>query len=199
MPRCAHTVVHRIPRVVSHARLALLALLVAAAWSGCARDDRNESAPQGESVLRVGPSDTTRQGRTFVATYEDGPVDQLRVVRDTAGGIVVEGGTGFPDGTEISIALLASGGPDGARRRETVAATRAIVELGRFQGQPLLTANGPLPAGPVAIRLLASFAPGRQSDAVLHATAHGQRFRGSGMRLSPDGYAVYESTVEANL
>ncbi|MGH7724300.1 MAG: hypothetical protein ACREOU_02605 [Candidatus Eiseniibacteriota bacterium] len=207
---------------MSRARLAVAFAAVVALTSlalvvGCGGNDRSRDrasgrggaareTPAGETPAGTaggtgtpqgaGPADTSREGRTFVATYDDGPVDRLRIVRDTAGGLVVEGATGFPDGTAVLISLLR---PTAGGRTETVAATRALVELGRFQGEPLLAASGPVPEGPVTIRVLVSFAPGRQSDAVLQATARGRRFGGAGMRDTPDGHAVYESTVEANL
>jgi hypothetical protein len=169
--------------------LALLCVLVLAfAGSGCggnARTTNDAAAP-----------DTAREGSVFVVTFENGPVDQIRIVRDTSNGIVVHGATGFADGTRVAIALLRRR-PDGSD--ETAAVTVAKVALGRFQGEPLAGAGGPVPAGPVRVRLTVSFAPGKQDDAVRAASGDGRRFTGGGMHTAPDGSSYYDLILEAPL
>ncbi len=191
------------PRVP--ATLTLIVALTALA-AGCAKSGDGGRAATSSPGHEAGV-DTGRVGRTFVVTYESGPIDRLRLVRDTAGRIVVEGASGFPDGTRVAVTLMR---PVTGGRYEPAAVLSAKVELGRFQTSPLVDDS---PAGlaqasslatsgtPVPVRLLVtvSFAPGQQSDEVMHASANGRRFRGLGMHELPDGSAVYEQTLEALL
>ena len=173
-----------------------LGLFAAGCGGGGAQGKRSAAAP-----------DTAREGSAFVQSFEDGPVDQIRVVRDTAGGIVVTGATGFPDGTMIGITLqrprkgagrapATGAAPDAF---EAVAVSSARVALGRFTSQPLVPVSGPAPTGLVRVRLLAPFGPGQQSDEVMNATARGRRFTGHGMHAVDEAYSVYETTVEVPL
>jgi hypothetical protein len=141
------------------------------------------------------PPDTARDGHAFVATYDDGPVDQIRIGRDTAGGIVAAGSTSFPDGTRITVALERPR-PDRPREFEAVATTQGEVRLGRFSSTPLKPPTGPLPTGPAHLRITASFGPGAQSPDVLSATGNGRRFRGQGMH-EVGAYSIYEVDLEA--
>jgi len=141
------------------------------------------------------PPDTGRVGHAFVATYDDGPVDQIRIVRDTSGGIVAGGSTSFPDGTRITVALERPR-PDRPREFEAVTTTQGEVELGRFSSMPLKLPDGTPPSGPVRLRVTASFGPGAQSAEVLSATGNGRRFRGQGMH-EVGAYSIYEVDLEA--
>jgi hypothetical protein len=142
-------------------------------------------------------ADTARDGHAFVATYDNGPVDQIRIVRDTSGGIVAAGSTGFPDGTRITVTLQRPR-PGAPHEYEAVASTSGQVALGRFVSQPLSLPEGPVPQGLVRVRIRAPFLPGQQSDEVLAATANGRRFKGKGMHEAGE-FAVYEVDLEAPL
>src|SRR5437763_12968252 len=98
-------------------------------------------------------------------------MDELRFVRGPRGGIVAYGACAFPDGTQLTIALL---GPDD----RPLTLTRATVTTGRFQSLPLVPPDGPLPAGRVHVLLSAPFGPGQQNAEVLRRTAEGRDFSG---------------------
>jgi hypothetical protein len=187
---------------MSRARFIVVAALGALAVAGCApkKDGRASSASGGTggSGSNAAGVDTGRVGHTFVVTYDSGPIDRIRVVRDTSGRIVVEGAGGFPDGTRVVVTLMRAlaGG-----RYEAASRTSASVELGRFMSSPLVDETGapPPPGSTVRLHVSATFAPGQQTDAVLNASANGRRFRGLGMHEVPQGYAIWEQTIEAPL
>lgn len=158
--------------------------------SGCGRPAaRRDEAPPASA------SETTRAGKVLIATFKDGPMDELRLLRDTAGGVVVYGVTDFPEGTRVRVQLVepAAGGAGRA-----LAMTTATVELGHFTSQPLNPASGPLGPGLVAVRVAVSFAPGSQPEAVLAAAGRGLRYHGNGMIPARD-HADYSITMEAPL
>jgi hypothetical protein len=165
-------------------------LLGALGASGCGKSRAHESAAPARAA-----ADTTRQGKVLVATFKDGPVSELRLLRDTSGGVVVYGATDFPEGTRVSIQLVE---PTAGGAARALAMTNAAVTLGQFTSQPLSPASGPLPPGLVAVRVGVSFAPGAQTDQVLNATTRGLRFSGTGMTPSRD-HADYSTSLEAPL
>jgi hypothetical protein len=183
----------------AHAALLVAALGATIALAGCG----------GPAAKRAGSSasapDTSRQGHVFIQTFDDGPVDEVRLVRDTSGGIVAQGATGFPDGTRVTVSLQRArpaprgAAASGAPQYEAIASTTAIVTLGRFAANPLVPTGGPLPQGVVRVRITASFAPGHQTEEVLSASAHGRRYDGHGMHAVGEDYAIYETTLEAPL
>ncbi len=193
-----------------HAAAVALLACVALAGAGCARKPAGSDSaatrapgpmtpPTAESAGEApnADADTARDGHAFVATYGDGPVDQVRIVRDTSGGIVAAGSTGFPDGTKITVTLQQPR-PGQPHVYEAVAATTGEVALGRFASTPLNGPHGPLPQGLVRLRIQASFLPGAQSPAILGATDNGRRFRGKGMHEVGES-SVYEVDIEAPL
>jgi hypothetical protein len=194
-------------RAAGGAGVAVL-LAVCIALSGCgapkrargggaaATGDTTGGAPAADARTEA-PADTAHDGHAFVATYDDGPIDQIRIVRDTSDGIVAGGSTGFPDGTRIQVALERPRAGK-ARTFEAIASTQCEVELGRFSCSPLTPPTGPLPHGPVHVRVSASFAKGDQSNEVLSSTGNGRRFRGHGMHESY-GVVVYQVDVEGTL
>ena len=195
------------PRAAFFARLAIVALVcglvvVATSTSGCTKkhkdDHPDRAASAGGDAGREAGVDTGRVGHTFVVTYDSGPVDRIRIVRDTAGRIVVEGASGFSDGTKVTVTLLR---PATSGKTEAASITRAKVELGRFQTSPLIDEStaAPPPTGVVGLLVSVSFAPGEQSEAVMRASGDGRRFRGHGMKELPGGFAVYEQRIEAPL
>ncbi|MEP7029040.1 MAG: hypothetical protein ABI960_10630 [Candidatus Eisenbacteria bacterium] len=179
------------------AAMLLAAIACTGALAGCG------GPPSAKRASGANAADTTRQGKVFVVTFDDGPVDEIRLVRDTSGGIVAQGATGFPDGTRVTIALqrARAGGRVGTGEPayDAVATSTAMVAVGRFMSQPLVPLSGPVPQGIVRVRLTASFAPGHQTDEVLSASAHGRRYEGHGMHAMGDDYAIYETTLEAPL
>jgi hypothetical protein len=184
-------------------RAAFAFVLLAFLALGCARKNTRDSARDGRPTAESSSQndadvDTGRVGNTFVVTYESGPVDRIRVLRDTSGRIVVEGASGFADGTRVDVTLLR---PLPGGRSEPAAMARARVELGRFQTSPLIdeSTSAPAPSGTVTLLVTVSFAPGKQSEVVMRASADGHRFRGHGMREVPGGHAVYEQRIEAPL
>jgi hypothetical protein len=154
------------------ALLCALALL----GSGCGRDTRttNDAAAP----------DTAREGSVFVITFENGPVDQVRIVRDTSNGIVVHGATALPT-ARGSRSRCSGAAPTAATK--TAAVTVAKVALGRFQCEPLVGRRRACAPGSVRVRLTVSFAQGKQDDAVRAASGDGRRFTGPGMHTAPDG------------
>jgi len=188
--------------------LCLALVTLAGVGAGCSRKqapaERNVAPgpmtpPTAESAHDApnADADTARDGHAFVATYADGPVDQIRIVRDTDGGIVTAGSTSFPDGTVMTVTLQQPR-PGNPHAYEAVASTTGQVALGRFASAPLNGPHGPLPQGLVRLRIRASFLPGAQSDAILGATSNGRRFRGKGMHEMGES-AVYEVDIEAPL
>jgi hypothetical protein len=177
----------------AHAVVALAALVAVLGTSGCGKSRAHET-----TAVRAGSvaADTTRQGKVLVATFKDGPVSELRLLRDTSGGVVVYGVTDFPEGTRVSIQLIEPMAGGGAAH--ALAMTNAAVTLGQFTSQPLNPASGPLPPGMVAVRVGVSFAPGAQTDQVQNAAARGLRFSGTGMTPSRD-HADYSTSLEAPL
>lgn len=175
----------------AHALVAIALFLGALGAGGCGKPRAHGNAAPARAT-----ADTTRQGKVLVATFKDGPVSELRLLRDTAGGVVVHGATDFPEGTRVSIQLVEPGAAGSSAR--ALAMTNAAVALGEFTSQPLTPASGPLPPGLVTVRVGASFAPGAQSDQVLNAAAQGLRFSGTGMTPSRD-HADYSTTLEAPL
>jgi hypothetical protein len=187
----------RAPGAMARPRLAALALLVCALGCGGDRPPGDEAPPSANrAVGRAGEPDTSRSGPAFLAVYRDGPLDELRVVRATDGGLVVAGLCGFPDGTKVTIALLAR---NPAGDLEAAATVRAVVAEGRFMGSPLAGAAGPPSSGVHVLRLSAAFGPGDQDPAVLASAAGGRRYRGPGMRTLDDGRIVFETLLEAPL
>lgn len=152
-------------------------------------------AARTENSATTSAPETTRAGKVFIATFKDGPMDELRLLRDTAGGVVVYGATDFPEGTRVRVQLIepAAGGAGRA-----LAMTTATVELGHFTSQPLNSSSGPPGPGLVAVRVAVSFAPGVQPDAVQAAAGRGLRYHGNGMIPSPD-HADYSISMEAPL
>jgi hypothetical protein len=164
------------------ALVGLLALVVA----GCGRAPARNAGPTAEAR-----PDTVREGKALVATYKDGPVSELRLVRDTSQGVVAWGETDFPEGTQVRVTLLTPA-------EEMLAVTTARVELGHFSSQPLVPGSGPLLPGLAIVRLEARFASGAQTDSILAVTDHGRRFRGHGMTPAGD-HADYLISLEAPL
>jgi hypothetical protein len=135
--------------------------------------------------------DTLRDGKALVATWPDGPVRELRLVRDTSDGIVVWGESSFPEGTLVRATLLTSDD-------HMLAVTGARVEAGIFSSQPLVPTAGPLPHGLVRVRVEAQFGPRAQTDSILAVTDRGRRFHGNGMTPAED-HADWRITMEAPL
>ena len=84
------------PRAAFAALSTLVALLATVALApGCARkhgdtaggDGSERSADAAGDAGDAAGVDTGRVGHTFVVTYDSGPVDRIRIVRDTAAGI----------------------------------------------------------------------------------------------------------------
>jgi hypothetical protein len=122
-----------------------------------------------------------------------GPVDELVVLRDTAGRFVVSGLCFFPDGTRVSVAVYDSTGRFRAR-------TLPVVERALIGSLPLGDEEGRgWPPGRYAIELSADFAPGSQSPEVLRALGAGDRFRGPGMTRSAQGYLAYSRRFQVRL
>jgi hypothetical protein len=183
------------------AALLLLVLLLVAGPAGCGRPPGNAGEPVPDSATGSagtrGPApDTGRAGPAFLAVYRDGPLDELRVVRATDGGLVVAGVAGFPEGTRITVSLLGRGAGGGL---EPVASSRARVEAGRFMSTPLAAVSGPPPPGVHVLRVTVPFGPGDQDPAVLRAADDGRRFRGPGVHEPAGGRIVFETTLEVPL
>lgn len=180
----------------------LVALAAFALAAGCDRPRERAGEPEAGAPADPTPApaaevppDTSRAGPAFLAIYRDGPLDELRVVRATDGGLVVAGESAFPEGTRVTVSLLARGA-GGAL--EPVASSRARVESGSFMSPPLAGVAGPPPPGLHVLRVSVPFGPGEQDPGVLRAASDGRRFRGSGVREQA-GRIVFETTLEVPL
>jgi hypothetical protein len=136
----------RRPRAALTALLAC-GLLVGASGCGKPRAERASAPGDGRKA------DTTRVGKVFVASFKDGPVREIRLLRDTAGGVVVYGETEFPEGTLVRVELVEPNSPVAVRAGRALAMTTATVKLGNFASQPLVPAAGPWPTGMTAARI----------------------------------------------
>lgn len=178
----------------------LAAFLLAAAVTGCgeAPGRHDGPPPAGDSPVAAGGEapDTSRAGPAFLALYRSGPLEEVRVVRATDGGLVVAGLCAFPEGTQVTLSLLAPGPGDA---HVTLASVRARVEHGRFLGAPLAGVAGPPPAGIHPLRISAAFGPGDQEPEVLAAAAHGRRYHGPGVRELAGGRIIFETLLEVPL
>src|SRR5688500_12203270 len=182
-------------RAVRALPVLLVALAAAALAAGCDRPRERAGGPDAgapadstpaPAAAAEAPPDTSRAGPAFLAIYRDGPLDELRVVRATDGGLVVAGASAFPQGTRVTVSLLARGA-GGAL--EPVASSRARVESGSFMSPPLAGVAGPPPPGLHVLRVSVPFGPGDQDPEVLRAASDGRRFHGSGVR-EPAGRIV---------
>jgi hypothetical protein len=167
-------------------------LVIALGLGGCGGGAAR--TPEGARAARP---DTMRDGKVLVATFKDGPVREVRLLRDTAGGVVVWGQAEFPEGTRVRATLLASDA-SGTQPDRMLALTSARVALGEFSAPPLVPVSGPVPQGIVRVRLEATFTPGEQTDSILAVTDRGRRLRGHGMTPAGD-HADYALTLEAPL
>jgi hypothetical protein len=124
---------------------------------------------------------------------ETGPVEELVVLRDTAGRFVVSGVCFFPDGTRLDVALYDS-------TQQLRARTRPLVDRAMFRSLPLgdEAERGWTP-GRYAVELSADFAPGSQSPQVLRAFGSGEQFRGPGMIRSWQGHPAYSRRFQVRL
>jgi hypothetical protein len=114
-----------------------------------------------------------------------GPLDDLVIVRDTAGHFVVSGLCFFPDGTRLTVALYDSSGTPLARTQPTVEdALFRSLPLGPDQGTALVP-------GRYALEISAEFAPGAQPPRVVRALGSGREFSGPGMTKSRQGHPAY--------
>ena len=166
-------------------RKAAVALLLCSILAGCG------PAPSKDHAGGAAKPDTVRDGKALVASFRDGPVNEVRLVRDTSQGVVVWGQTSFPEGTQVRATLLAGDGT-------MLAVTNARVALGVFSSQPLVPSSGPLPTGLVHVRVEALFGTGAQTDSILAVTDRGRRFHGHGMTPADD-HADWRTTLEAPL
>jgi len=172
--------------------LLVVALALGLGLAGCGKGPAR--TPEGASAARP---DTVREGKVLVATFKDGPVREVRLLRDTSGGVVVWGQAEFPEGTQLRATLLAAGS-SGTQPDRMLAVTGARVALGEFSAPPLVPVSGPVPPGLVRVRIEASFGPGAQTDSILAVTDRGRRLRGQGMTPAGD-HADYALTLEAPL
>jgi len=185
-------------RAVRALPVLLVALAAFALAAGCDRPrERAGGAPADSTPAPSAdlPPDTSRAGPAFLAIYRDGPLDELRVVRATNDGLVVAGECAFPEGTRVTVTLLARGA-GGAL--EPVASAGARVQSGSFMSPPLAGVAGPPPPGIHVVRVSVPFGPGDQDPEVLRAASDGRRFRGSGVR-EQGGRIVFETTLEVPL
>jgi len=123
---------------------------------------------------------------------DTGPIDQLTVLRDTDGKFVVAGVCLFPEGTRLDVFVADSSGADCGR-------SQVVVEHELFQSSPLGPEAGSAPPGRYDVRLEATFAPGLQSEAVVHEIGDGRRFQGPGMTRTRQGRVAYARSFEVRL
>lgn len=167
------------------ARLGRLLLVVAALAVSAGACGKPEN---GRDDLR-----TAGEGRRIRLGFTSGPLDELVVLRDTAGRLVVSGVCLFPDGTRLTVALYDSTG-------RLVGRTQPVIEDALFRSLPLGDDQGRgWPAGRYAVELSAAFAPGAQPPEALRAFGKGERFRGPGMTRSRQGHPAYERRFQVEL
>ena len=177
-------------------RTSMLLLCTTLALGGCGGRSR-ETREAREAPRGVTAADTVREGRVLVARLPDGPVSEVRLLRDTSGNVVAWGLTEFPEGTQVRATLLTAD-VSGTQEPKMLAVTTARVEGGQFSSQPLAPLSGPPPPGLVRVRLEASFTRGAQTDSVLAVTDRGRRYRGRGVTPAGD-HSDWMFTMEAPL
>ena len=116
---------------------------------------------------------------------EDGPLEEVRVRRDTRGGFVVSGFCFFPEMTQLALVLYDAD-------EQAVARTQVQVQNSLFQSLPLTRPDGRRwPGGAYAISVEAVFAPGAQPDRVLQSSKGGQTLSGDGMTTTVQGRPAF--------
>jgi hypothetical protein len=159
------------------------AVLLLLALAGCSR-----SGGGADDVVHVAGAD-----QKVKLDPGPGPLDELVLVRDTAGRFVLSGLCFFPDGTRVDVALYDSTGRFRAR-------TQPTVERAMLRALPLGDEAGRgWPAGRYAIELSANFAPGAQAPEVLRAVGSGGQFGGAGMTRSRQGHPAYSRRFQVRL
>lgn len=115
-----------------------------------------------------------------------GPLEELRVRLDTAGGLVVWGFCYFPERTSLTVVVHDSAGTALAR-------TQPTVENSLFQSLPLRApGSAAWPPGRYEIQVHATFAPGAQPERVLRESRGGEAFTGDGMVRTRQGRPAYD-------
>lgn len=119
----------------------------------------------------------------------DGPLEEIRVRRDTRGGFVVSGFSYFPEHTRLGLVLYDSDG-------RALARTQAEVVSSLFQSAPLAPPDGSgWPAGAYEILIEAIFAPGAQPERVLESSQDGAALSGDGMTTTVQGRPAFAKRV----
>jgi hypothetical protein len=126
------------------------------------------------------PGDASSSAQTI--RLSSGPLQELRIARDTDGRFVVTGFCYFPDDTRLSIALHDSLG-------QVLGQTRSVVENGWFTSLPF--GGGELPAGAYEIGVTANFSPGEQPVTVLDETDGGAALEGEGVFITQRGHPAF--------
>jgi hypothetical protein len=119
----------------------------------CGKPPAEERAPGRPGARDASQADTTREGKVLVASFKEGPVQEIRLLRDTSGGVVVYGETEFPEGTRMRVELVEPSSPVAERAGRALAMTTATVQLGHFTSIPLVPVSGPWPTGMTAARI----------------------------------------------
>lgn len=126
------------------------------------------------------PSDASSSAQ--VIRLNSGPLQEIRIVRDTDDRIVVSGFCYFPDDTRLTISLHDSVG-------RALGQTRPVVESGWFTSLPL--GGTELPQGDLEIGVTANFSPGEQPAAVLEETDSGAALEGEGVFITQRGHPAF--------
>jgi hypothetical protein len=149
-----------------------LGALVLSAAGGCAPSGERERAP-------APPGEVAR------FRLSSGPLEELRVHRDTAGALVVWGFCYFPEHTSLTVVVYDSSGAALAR-------TQPAVQNSLFESLPLRPPAGAAwEPGSYEIEIHASFAPGAQPESVLRASRGGESLTGEGMARTLQGRPAY--------
>ena len=115
----------------------------------------------------------------------DGPLEELRIRRDTRGSFVISGFCFFPEQTQLSLVLYDA-------EEVVVARTQAQVQNSLFQSLPLTRPDDRRwPAGAYTLVVEAIFAPGAQPDRVLRSSRQGQALTGEGMTTTVQGRPAF--------
>ncbi len=148
---------------------AILLLLVSA---DCAPGEGERASP------------AARAGDLGLFRATDGPLEEVRVRRDTAGGIVVSGFCFFPEETVLTVVVYDAAGL-------AVARTQPTVRHSLFRSLPLSPSGGAWRAGRYEVGIEVSFAPGAQPERVLREARNGEALSGDGMTRTRQGRPAF--------
>ena len=132
--------------------------------------------------------------KVHIQLGDQGPLDELTILRGTDGRFVVAGVCLFPEDTRLDVSIADSAGA-------LIGHSEVVVAHALIQSLPL----GPSATGPPGppkrykVELSATFVPGLQPEPVLRAIGDGKQFRGEGMTRTQQGRLAYDRLFQVRL